>query len=502
MGVDAVVVGSGPNGLTAACRLARAGLSVIVLEAAETPGGGLATTEATLPGFLHDTCAGFVTFRDSVPFRALQLPIDWGLAEIMSTHPAPDGSVAAVSTDLELSARHFGDPDDGRAFAELARFHARVEPSLLAFLGPLPDPRPALALAPADALRLARAWASSSAGFSRRTFRSEAARRVFPAMGLHVDVGPDDPLGMPLCWMLTLRATTAGFAVPRGGMAAVARALISDLRAHGGTVRCGARAARIEVRRGTAAAVVLVGGERIEARRAILATTHARTLFLELVEQGEWPAALVSSVRRFRPGWGTFKVDFALSGPTPWSDPLSGRSAVVHVGDSVEDLVRFTAQVRGHVLPDRPYLVVGQQSSVDPSRAPPGGHTLYAYTHAPTTPDPTAHPGGWPAWRERLADTVQARIEQLAPGFGARVLARAVRDPGDLERGNANLLGGDLGGGSNAWHHALVLRPSPLVFRYRTPIRGLYLGSSSTHPGPGVHGLCGWNAAGRILDDL
>jgi phytoene dehydrogenase-like protein len=321
-------------------------------------------------------------------------------------------------------------------------------------------------------------------------------------MGLHVDIAPSDPLGMSVCWMLAFRATTAGFAVPAGGMSSIARLLVEDLRAHGGEVRCGARVRRIEVRGGRAVGVELASGERIGAARAVVADVHARNLVFGLLDPVDAPRSMTGPIGRFRPGWGTFKVELALSGPVPWSDPLSPRSAVVHVGDSLEDLQRFADQVRGGDLPDRPYLVVGQQSLVDPSRAPPGQHTLYVYTHAPAELDPARYPGGWAAWRERLADRMEERIEELAPGFRSRVLARAVRDPGDLERINANLVGGDMGQGTSAWDHALFLRPTARWFRHRTPIRGLYLGSSSSHPGPGIHGMCGWNAAEQVLRDV
>lgn len=494
------MIGAGPNGLAAAARLARAGRQVLVLEASDAPGGGLRSEQNTLPGFVHDRCAGFVTFRDSAAFTALDLPIDWRTGEFESSHPAPDGTVAALSRDVELTAANFGSPEDGAVMRELVAFHRRVEPTLLGLLGPLGSLAPLSHLGPLDAVRLAATQLWTTGAWARATFRTEAARRVVPAMGMHVDATPGDVGGMPLCWMLAFRATTGGFAVPVGGMQAVADALVADLRAHGGEVRCGAKVVGLDVRGGWSAAVVLEGGERIETR-VVVADVHARSLFLELVARGDLPSGFVGSIERFRPGWGTFKLDWALSGPVPWADPVSGRSSVVHAGDSVDDLLRFTAQVRGGHLPDRPYLVIGQQSLVDPTRAPAGHHTLYAYTHAPFAPDPAAHPGGWPAWRERLADTVEQRIESLAPGFRSRILARAVADPTDLVAKNANLVGGDLGGGSAAWSQSLFLRPALRCWRHRTPIGGLYLCSASSHPGAGVHGMGGWNAAASVLAD-
>jgi phytoene dehydrogenase-like protein len=201
-------------------------------------------------------------------------------------------------------------------------------------------------------------------------------------------------------------------------------------------------------------------------------------------------------MRRFCYGWGTFKMDWALSGPVPWSAPEARESAVVHAGDSVADLQMFTEQVRAGQLPTNPYLVIGQQSLVDSSRAPAGSHTLWAYSHVPAQVE-----RGWEQQREAFADRVEARIEGLAPGFRNLIRARGIHSPVDLENMDENLVGGDLGGGSARFDHQLFFRPAFPYFRYRTPVRGLYLCSASTHPGAGVHGACGFNAARTALGD-
>ncbi|HEY3499668.1 MAG TPA: NAD(P)/FAD-dependent oxidoreductase, partial [Polyangiaceae bacterium] len=201
--------------------------------------------------------------------------------------------------------------------------------------------------------------------------------------------------------------------------------------------------------------------------------------------------------RRFEYGFGTFKLDWALSAPVPWSVEAARKSAVVHAGESLDDLTSFANEVRGGALPERPYLVVGQHTLVDPSRAPAGKHTLYCYSRVP----PVVR-GGWTSAAERFADRVEERIEGLAPGFRSTILARSVLAPPDLQRMNANLTYGDLGGGSNAWHHQLLFRPVFPYFRYRTPVRGLYLCSSYAHPGAGVHGMCGFNAARMAARDF
>lgn len=499
---DAVIIGAGPNGLFAACRLARAGLSVLVIEGNDHPGGALWTIESTRPGFLHDVGAGFVAFRDSPAFLGTRLSdrgLSFVLGEYESAHPAPDGTCTAVSRNIELSAPTFG-PDADR-FRSLFALHARNDAALLGMLGPIPTISPLWQIGPRDGLSLLRACASSSGSFARRSFETEAARRVFPAMGLHVDVGPDDAFGMPLCWMLTMRATTAGFAVPVGGAAAITRALVADLEAHGGKIILGTSVDRVIVERGRAVGVSIGGGRRVDVKRGVLADTTAASLYLDLLERAHVPSFVHRAMRRFRQGWGTFKLDFALSSPVPWRSEIAARSAVVHLGDSLDDLSWFTYQVRDGFLPDRPYLVLGQHTLCDPSRAPGGCHTLYAYTHAPSILDERRYPGGWPQWRERMADRIVERIDELAPGFRATVLDRAISDPQDLERKTSrNLVGGDLGGGSNAWHRQFVFRPVFPYFRYRTPVKNVLLCSSYAHPGAGIHGMCGWNAAGVALE--
>jgi phytoene dehydrogenase-like protein len=293
--------------------------------------------------------------------------------------------------------------------------------------------------------------------------------------------------------MLSLRATTAGFQVPIGGAGAITDALVAELTAAGGQLRLGAKVERIRVEAGCAVGVVLADGEEIPCR-AVVADVSAPALYLHLLEPRWVPGWIRRYMQRYPQGWGAFKVDFALDAPVPWTAEPARRAAVVHAGDDLLDLTRFTDQVRAGNLPDHPYLVIGQQSLVDPSRAPAGRHTLYVYTRVPA-----AVRGGWPAATGPLADRIVDRIEELAPGFRQTVLARATHTPDDLQAMSANLVGGDLGGGSNQWWRQAFFRPIFPYFRYGTPVKGVWLGSMYTHPGTGIHGMCGWNAAGRAL---
>jgi phytoene dehydrogenase-like protein len=500
---DIVVIGSGPNGLTAACTLAKRGHRVLVLEAnARRPGGALGSEEWTLPGFVHDVGAGFFPFgRSSPAFRALELEaagVVWQNAELESCHPALDGTHAAIARDPELAARHFGNERDGEAWRKLAMFHRRIEPRLLeALMDPFPAWSPTLKLGVGNLLRIASMFAKSGRRLSEGLFRSDAARRVLPGLALHVDVGPDDWFGAGLGYMLGLTASTGGYAVPRGGAQAITNALVTLLERQGGRLRLGARVTRVIVRGRRAVGVELEGGEELRAARAVLADTSAPSLLLNLLEGQELPGLVVRKMRRFPLGFGTFKLDYALSAPVPWNVPEARLSAVVHAGESLDDLSRFVREIRAGKLPERPYLVMGQQSLIDRTRAPQNGQTLYVYSRVPSE-----LPGGWDAARERFADTITARIEGLAPGFGSLVLARKAHAPNDLERMNANLIGGDLGGGSNAWNRQLLFRPVFPYFRYRMPIDRLYLCSSYAHPGAGVHGMCGYNAARVALRDI
>ncbi|HEV8059423.1 MAG TPA: NAD(P)/FAD-dependent oxidoreductase [Gemmataceae bacterium] len=496
---DALVIGAGPNGLVAAVTLAKKAWRVLVLEAQARPGGAVYSTQSTLPGYWHDVGAAFFPFASTSPaFRDLDLAgagLNWQHGRRDSCHPAPDGSCATISRDLELSCSSFG--VDGEAWVKLSSWQRTVPNRFTeALLAPLPGIGPAFRLGPKGLLRLAEAGLSSTAAFSCRHFQTEAARRVLPGLALHADFGPDDFGGASMGLVLALLAGSAGFPVPVGGAKAITEALLRRLREYGGELRLEARITGIVVEGRRAVAVLTADGEEIPVRHAILADVGAPALYLKLLPEPSVPGWVRSSMRRFRYGWGTFKMDWALSRPVPWSAAEARESAVVHAGDSMTDLRSFTAEVRGGQLPTNPYLVIGQQSLLDSSRAPEGGHTLWAYTHVPSQPD-----GGWPACRERFADQIEARIESLAPGFRACIRARAIVTPPDLEAMNANLVGGDLGGGSAHFDHQLIFRPIFPYFRYRTPVRGVYLCSASAHPGAGVHGACGYNAAHAALQD-
>jgi phytoene dehydrogenase-like protein len=344
--------------------------------------------------------------------------------------------------------------------------------------------------------KLARAGLSTPAGFARRHFRTEAARRVIPGLALHVDLGPNDFSGAALGLVLALQAASNGFRVPVGGARSITEALVRRLKEAGGALQLGTRAREILVRGRRAVAVRTEQGEEIAFRRAVLADVGAPALYLRLLPARDVPGWVRRSLMRFEYGWGTFKMDWALSGPVPWRSEEARESAVVHAGDSIADLIAFTRQVRAGKLPANPYLVIGQQSLCDPSRAPPGGHTLWAYSHVPAVPE-----GGWSRHREAFADRIETRIEGLAPGFRGLIRGLAVAAPPDLEAMDENLVGGDLGGGSARFSHQLIFRPVFPYFRYRTPVRGVYLASASAHPGAGVHGACGYNAARAALAD-
>jgi phytoene dehydrogenase-like protein len=496
----AIVVGAGHNGLVCAARLARAGLAVTVLEQAGRPGGAVASHEQTLPGFVHDVCAGFFPLTLASPaFDGLEVRerLDWANPEIAMAHPWPDGTAIALHRDLEatVASLEAAAPGAGRGWrAVVAPLLARRRRLLRAALTPaFPPVRDGLALALAlrrDAIDLARLSLASSATFGREVMGDERAAAWLSSSAVHADLTPGAAGGGALAFGLHLLGHAVGWGFPRGGAGRLTAALVARVRELGGEVRCGAPVEAVEVRGGRVAGVRLSGGEALAAGAVVLAISARPAV--ALLPEGALPGRLMRRLRDWRYGIGTFKLDYALDGPVPWASEEARRAGVVHVGAPLEALFRAHQEAGAGRVPEEPCLVVGQHSLHDGSRAPAGRHTLYVYTHVPQRLDVPA---------DEVVERIERQLVRYAPGFNRLVLARAVRTPADLERENPSLVGGDLAGGSCEIDQQLVFRPAPELFRGRTPLRGLYMGGTSVHPGAGVSGVPGAAAARALLAD-
>jgi len=513
---DAVVIGSGPNGLVAANILADHGWSVAVLEAQSEPGGAVRSGELTLPGFVHDRFSSFYPLAAASPaIRVLELErhgLRWRRHPLPVAHPARDGSVAYIAPDADATAACLDEfaVGDGEAWRRVMALWDRVGDDVVAALfTPFPQIRPALRLAAKLRLRgltnFARFGLLPVRRFVDEEFRGAGAARLLAGNALHGDFSPEQPASAMFGWLLCGLAQRVGYPIPEGGSGELTAALVRRLHARGGAVTCGARVARIDVRRGRAVAVTTEQGDVVAARRAILADVGAPQLYLDLLAREDVPPHVLDAFRRFEYGNSTFKVDFALDGPIPWLHPETGRAGTVHVTEGVDALTRATTDIALRQIPAQPFLIAGQYAKADPTRMPQGKEILWAYTHVPQRPEGDAGGAGLTGrWedageRERFADRIADQVEAVAPGFRGRVLARHITTPADLEAANANLVGGAINGGTAQLHQELIFRPVPGLGRNETPVAGLYLASASAYPSGGVHGACGANAARSAL---
>jgi phytoene dehydrogenase-like protein len=465
---EAVVVGSGPNGLAAAIRLAQTRRKVIVFEAEPVAGGGVRSAELTLPGFVHDVCSAVHPFGIASPFFSTLPLADYGLAwiepPIMLAHPLDDGTSAVIYRSVDRTAGELG--EDGAAYRRLLGSVVDSWPLIeRSVLGPPRLPRHPFALARFGLHALQPAESLARSAFARPQTRALVAGIAAHGM-LPLDQRPTAAFGLVLGAM----AHVAGWVIPRGGAQSLTDALAGYLRSLGGEIVAGQRVISID---------------DLPRARAILCDLSPQPLLR--IAGHRFPDWFRQKLERYRYGCGVFKVDWALDAPIPWRADACARAATVHVGGTLEEIARGERDAWNGRAPERPFVLLTQPSLFDPTRAPADRQTAWAYCHVPH------------GSTEDMLPRIEQQIERFAPGFRDRVLARSVLRPADIERHNANLVGGDIGSGVSDLRQ-LFFRPTRLT--YATPLRGLYICSAATPPGVGVHGMCGYHAARRALSDV
>jgi len=465
---DAVVVGAGPNGLAAAIVIAQAGRKVVVYEAAPTIGGGCRSAELTLPGFVHDVCSAVHPFAVASPlFRSLPLAahgLEWIDPPAALAHPFEDGRAACVYRSAARTADGLG--ADGAAYRRLLEPLVNDWPRIEgAVLGPLRWPRHPFAVA-RFGLRALR----PAAGLARRQFAGDAARALFAGIAAHsmlpLDARPTAGVGLALALM----AHVVGWPIPRGGAQSLADALAAHLRSLGGEIVTGAPVASID---------------ELPDAKAVLCDLSPGPLLR--IAGHRFPPRFRRALERYRYGMGVYKVDWALDAPIPWRDPACAQAATVHLGGTLPEIAAAERDAWSGRHAERPFVLLAQPTLCDESRAPAGRHVAWTYCHVPRGSEADMLP------------RIERQMERFAPGFRERVLARAVMHPADFERYNANYVGGDIAAGVVDLRQ-LFTRPTWRT--YSTPVRGLYLCSAATPPGVGVHGMCGYFAARRALDEV
>lgn len=468
----ATVIGSGPNGLVAAVSLARAGYEVRVLEAASTIGGGIRTAEATLPGFLHDICSAVHPAALSSPFfQAFGLAerIDWVNPEISYAHPLDGGRAGIAWRDIDRTASALG--DDGRAWLALLRPLASHIEGVVDFTGSqmLRIPRE-----PITAFRYAMRMLEQGTPLARRTFSGDEAAGLLAGVLAHATAPLPSLAGAAAGLLLAAHGHAGGWMYPRGGAQRIADAMVDDLRAHGGTVESGHRVDDLRT---------LDWGDPAQGDVVLLNSSPRLAL-----THPDVPAGYAAAIRRYRYGPAAAKVDFALDGPIPWANPDVAQAPTVHVGGTQAEVWASENAVARGTVSERPYVLAVQPSVFDETRAPEGKAVLWAYIHVP-------HGSGIDA-----TELISAQIERFAPGFRDLILAHHAVPASSREAINPSEIGGDVIGGAFTITQALR-RPVVNTAPWRTPMRGVYLASASTPPGPGVNGMAGWYAARTVLAD-
>ena len=461
----AIVVGSGPNGLAAAAVLARAGIAVTVLEAADSVGGGTRSSEYIVPGLLHDHCSAVHPMTVASPlFRLLDLPgLVWRAPDVDCAHPLDDGSAGAFFRSFERTEEALG--ADGR------RWRRVFEPVAEHFDDLFDDISQPLIRVPRHPITLARFGmrAALPATALDRVFRTPKAKALWAGVAAHAFWPLNRPLSTAIGASLVSAAHAHGWVVAEGGSQAIANALVADISAHGGTIETGVRVTSVA---------------DLPAHDVLMLDVSPAIALGILGDR--LPARVARAYRRFRHGAGAFKVDFAVEGGVPWTAEAAHRAGTVHLGGTADEVIAGERAVHRGSLPEHPFVLVGQQYLADPTRSVGDVHPLWTYAHVPHgfTGDAT--------------EAIIAQLERFAPGFRERVVGMAVRSTTELSVYNANYIGGDIIGGASSLHQT-IFRPRVALDPYATGVPGTYLCSASTPPGAGAHGMCGANAAARAL---